>query len=118
MPQVNSYTPKPDAPEATLVVSATKTDVIDLYGTTLLGFITDTNLTGTAITFEVCDTVDGTFVELRGSDNTAVSFTVATAKAYHVNPQHFAAWRFMKLVSGTTQATNPSVFKILADDIA
>ena len=100
--------------EATIAVGQTKSNAIDLYGTSLVGFITDANLTGTALTFEGSDSLTGTYVPIHNNSG-VISRTVATSKYYlESSVDTFKGLRFLKVVSGTLQATNPSVIKIVS----
>lgn len=98
---------------ATIAVGQTKSNAIDLYGTSIVGFITDANLTGTALTFEGSDTLTGTYVVIHNNSG-AISRTVGTSKYYlESSVDTFKGLRFLKVVSGTIQATNPAIIKIV-----
>ena len=96
----------------TIAVGQTVSDAIDLYGTTLVGFNTDANLTGTALTFQSSTTLTGTYVPIHNNSG-AISRTVTTSKNYNeASSDIFNATRFLKIVSGTIQATNPTVITL------
>lgn len=96
----------------TIAVGQTVSDAVDLCGTSLVGFITDANLTGTALTFQGSTTLAGTYVAIHNNSG-AISRTVATSKYYNeASSDTFNATRFLKIVSGTIQATNPTVITL------
>lgn len=78
-------------------------DAVYLEGDTLVGLITDAELDGTAITFEVSNAIDGTYVPLHAPGGTEVSVTVAASRAVYLDPTIFGGWRFVRLVSGSAQ---------------
>lgn len=90
----------------TIATSTTVSAAVSLEGVTILGIITPAALTGTALTFQVSDAVAGTYVQLYDSTGAAVSVTVAASRAFYLDPAIFAAWRFVKFVSGTAEAAN------------
>jgi hypothetical protein len=67
--------------------------------------------TGIAFTFQVSadstNGTDGTFVPLRATPGgAALSFTVAAAGAYQVDPVNFMAWKWVKVVSGSAEGAD------------
>ena len=101
----------------TLEVGETKTPAIELMSQEVALVITDANLTGTALTFEVAEAVDGSFVWLKDTTGADVSVTVTTSKGYALSPSLMYGTPFVKIVSGTTQATNDSVFTIVTRNV-
>lgn len=106
----------------TLAVNATTTDEIDVdEHEVVVGFILDGNLTGTSLSFTAAATDGGTFVAVEDDSSTAVSITVGTSsismlttasKIAAISPlKHF------KIVSGSTQTTNPSVITVLTQRV-
>lgn len=69
----------------------------------LVGFFTPAALTGTAITFFVCDTEDGTYVELQTGGGSALSATVSASKYISVDHTKFVGIGFVKLRSGSAE---------------
>ena len=91
------------------IVIATSTTVsseVDLNGTHLFAIGTPAALTGTAITFQVSDTGGGTFNALYDDSGTQYSVTVAPSRVIYLDPSIFAAFRFLKLVSGSAESAN------------
>jgi hypothetical protein len=93
----------------TIAVSTTVSAAVDLLGFTLVGLILPAAFTGTAITFQVSDSLAGTYVPLRDATGAAVSVTVAQGTAAVLDPTTFAGWRFVKLVSGSAEAADRTV---------
>lgn len=101
----------------TIAVEQTVSDAIDLCGTSLVGFITDANLTGTALTFQGSTTLGGTYVAIHNNSG-AISRTVTTSKYYlEASSDTFAGLRFLKVVSGTIQATNPTIITLVTKPV-
>ncbi len=94
----------PDAP-VTIAISQTKSAAIDMKGMCLVGIKLPAAFTGTALTFEMCDTVDGTYVAVKNTTSgTALSYTVAQGTYAAIDPKDFQGIRFLKIVSGSTEA--------------
>lgn len=101
-----------------IAVGDTESNAIDLSGTSLVGFITDANLTGTAFTFKVSSSLAGTYLPLKNNSG-AISRTVATSSYYNeTSPDNFLAVNYVKIVSGTIQATNRTVITLVTRTIA
>ena len=81
---------------------ATTSGAIDLANNTLIGILFPTSFTGTAVTFTVSDSLGGTYVPLYNASG-AVSYTIAQARFYALNPADFYGVRFLKVVSGSTE---------------
>jgi hypothetical protein len=88
---------------------ATVSSIIDLTGFSSRGLIVGSQFDGTTITFQVSDTLAGTYVALYDITNTQVSMTVAASRAYDL-PGELMVWRFIKIVCGTVQATTGTDF--------
>lgn len=103
-----------DSLNATIAASQTVSDAIDLLGTFLVGLIIPANFDGTQVQFE--GSRDGTnFVPLYNTSGSRLTVTVtaATLTGVSICPQDFAMWRYIKLVSVTTQATTSSVIGLV-----
>jgi len=100
--------------EVVIADGATTSNAIDLLGTSLLAFITDAALDGTAFTFTVSDELDGAYVPLRRmSDGTDLTAVVAVSGQYATNPADFASVRFLKIVSGAAQSGAATTIKLV-----
>lgn len=89
---------------AEIAITETKTDAIALGGLQLVGIAFPT-FTGTAVSFEVCDTVDGTFLPLHSTiSGTVLSYTVASSRYVAIDPVAFLGAKFIKIVSGSSEA--------------
>lgn len=88
---------------AVIALSGTTSGAIDLEGFCLVGILLR-GFTGTAITFTVCDTIDGTYVPLKNAAaGTALSYVVAQNTYAAIDPTAFQGVRFLKIVSGSTE---------------
>ncbi len=108
---------------ATLAVGQTKTDTITVGPREeLVGFDIDGNLTGTTFTFESAASRAGTFRPVEDDASAAVSITVAANTVAMITTAAdvaaLAPLKHFKIVSGSTQATNPSTIKVLTRQIA
>ncbi len=93
---------------ATIANGQQLSDAVDLQGSRLMAVLLPASLTGTALTFEVSH--DGTnFAPLYKTDGDAVSYTVATSRYVLVEYEHFAAFRFVKVKSGSAEGGARSV---------
>jgi len=87
---------------AVIAASGTKSAAIPLNGFVPVGIYFPATFTGTAVTFEACDTEDGTYRPVYNSAG-AVSYTIAQARFYALDPKDFAGINFLKIVSGATE---------------
>src|SRR5215207_2393771 len=87
-----------------IAISTTTSAEVDCADMVLVGFETPGTLTGTAMSFTVAQAAAGTFKALKTSGGTALSFTVAASGYYAVDPVNFWGVRFLKLVSGSSEA--------------
>jgi hypothetical protein len=97
---------------ATIASGGTTSEAIPLLDVAMAGFITPAALTGTAFTFTVCNTADGTFVALYDSEGNPVSVTVTTSRAYGLTGSEadaLAPWPFAKIVSGSAEGGERSI---------
>lgn len=77
---------------------------IDCGGMALCGILLPAAFTGTALTFEVSDAIDGTFVPLKSTTSgSALSYTVAQGTYAAIDPKDFQGVRFLKVKSGTAE---------------
>lgn len=80
---------------------------IDCGGFALCGILLPASFTGTALTFEVSNTIDGTFVALKSTlSGTALSYTVAQGTYAAIDPKDFQGVRFLKIKSGSTEGAD------------
>ena len=98
-----------DTLTATIAISTTTSAAVDLGGASMAGLIMPAAFTGTTISFTVSDTLDGTYVALKNTAGTTISFTVAASTAIGFAPNDFAAWRYIKIVSGSTELAGRAI---------
>ncbi len=112
---------------ATIVVSGTTSGALDLVGTFLVGLIVPDNFDGTQIQFlgsrsGDIDSVGGleSYVPIYNASGTrlTVTATAATLTGIALTPSDFAMWRFIKLVSVTTQTVTPTVIGLVTRPIS
>lgn len=92
--------------DKTVTISDTEatSDAVDLGGNTLVGITIPTGFDGTAITFSVATSIDGTYRSWY-KDGSALSKTVTANIATALDPADFAGVRYLKIVSGTNQSS-------------
>lgn len=93
----------------TIANGASQSGAISLGAYRLGGIIMPAAWTTAAITFLVCDTVDGTFVPLHddvGTEVTIAAAAVAASRAIAIDELagSLAQWEWVRLRSGTTSA--------------
>lgn len=89
---------------ATIANGQTVSGAIALGGLTLCGIILPAAFTGTAISFQMSDAIDGTFVAVKSTTSgTALSYTVAQNTYCAIDPRDFQGIAFLKIVSGTAE---------------
>ena len=96
--------------------STTVSDAFDVQYFQLLGLIFGT-MTGTTMTFQVSDTLAGTYVALNDDAGSAYSITIASDKATGLGDvmAALAPFRFIKLVSGSAEAADRTIKVVLKE---
>lgn len=115
MTAVTEFNPVTAFPTVTIASGAAASGAIDLHGGVLHGFSLPAEFDGTALTFTTSTTIDGTFVAVKDSSGSAISFTVAASGYYGLSDDQKAklkGCRFLKLVSGTNQSTPDTVITL------
>lgn len=93
---------------ATIAQNATLSGAVDLGTMKDMGLIMPGVWTAAHITFQVCDTLGGTYAELVDATGTEVNIAVSAGVAYSLatsTQRLLAPWRFIKIQSGATGAT-------------
>lgn len=100
---------------ATIAASGTtsgaiSTGIINDEGTQLHGLEFPATMTGTTMTFTGSRSSDGTFVAIYDVGGaSAYSVTIGTSRFVPLDPRVFATFPFVKLVSGSTEASERSI---------
>jgi hypothetical protein len=76
---------------------------IQTHGLSLCGIQLPAAFTGTAVTFEACDTVGGTYLPVYNAGG-QVSYTVAASRYIAIDPKDFYGIQFLKIKSGSAEA--------------
>jgi hypothetical protein len=100
----------------TISSSGTVSSAVDVENLSVVGIIMPATFTGTTITFQVSDD-NSTFQALYNANNTAVSMSVTQGRSYGLVPGDFAAWRYIKVVSSSTEGT-ARVIKLMTRELA
>lgn len=103
--------PTPAYPTAHWNIAGTKSAATKISGT-VVGFYTPDTLSGSSFTFEAADAQDGTFLPVKNSGGSAISFTVAASGYYGFTADQIAAFRgveWLKIVSGSSEAAGRKV---------
>lgn len=88
--------------DATIANGATSSEAMDLRGLALVGVQFPATFTGTTVTFTMSDSFAGTYVPVYNSAG-AISYTIAQARYYAIDPKDFHGIRFLKIVSGSAE---------------
>lgn len=83
-----------------------ESSVISCGGFVLCGVKIPAAFTGTALTFEMCDTAGGTYVPVNGIDGTPISYVVAQGNYYAIDPKNFHGINFLKIKSGSSEGAD------------
>ncbi len=87
-----------------ILISQTKSAVMNCGGRALCGIKLPAAFTGTALSFEMSEAADGTFVPVKSTTSgSALSYTVAQGTYCAIDPKDFQGINFLKIVSGTTE---------------
>lgn len=111
MATANQYPDDVVVQTATIASSGTTSGEIDLGGTTLVGIEIPSAITGTSMTFTTASAAGGTFVPIQnGGTGVALSVTIAASKRIPLGGYpEFKGCRFIKLVSGSSEAAARSI---------
>jgi len=106
-PDLERSTFYPEIKTATIAVATSATDsaAVDLDGMHLFAIETPATLTGTSLTFKV-SADNSTFTGLYDDTGTQYSVTVAASRVIYLDPSKFAAFQYLKLISGSTEAAD------------
>lgn len=107
MPSPNAITLQLIDPQTVTILSGQSiSNNLSLYGTTASGLITPAGLTGTAIIFQA--SVDGiNFYPLYDKTGNPINIVVDTsARAYPFFPADFFPWRYIRLESNASEASD------------
>lgn len=88
---------------ATIADGQTESTVISLDGTSLVGISFPSTFDGTNITFKVCDTSDGTYLDYTNTAGTLVTAVAGANKAMGIIPADFAGYNYIKVIAVTPQ---------------
>lgn len=100
-------TPAPVSPVAqrldvTITDGTSISSAISLKGRLPVLLIVPASWTTAAMTFQVCSTIDGTFVDLYNTSGSELSASVASSRAVALNPVDWWGVHFVKFRSGTS----------------
>ena len=93
----------PTTATMTIAAGASTSDALDITNVLHAGFFIPSAFTGTAVSFTVCDTFDGTYMEVKTNANAAIAPTVNVSKAYPFRSE-VMDFNFVKIVSNGTEA--------------
>jgi hypothetical protein len=97
-----------DSVSVTIASGQTESGAVDLHGMNLVGIMMPAAFTGTSVTFK--GSLDGvTYNDLYNTDGTALSVTVAADRFILIVPSDFAAVRYLKLVSGSSEGAERTI---------
>ncbi len=81
-----------------------ESSLIKLNGMALVGITTPAALTGTALTFESCNSAGASCIPVKvTTSGTALSYTVTTSSYYAIDPKDFQGIQYLKIKSGSAE---------------
>jgi glucose dehydrogenase len=98
---------------ATIAASGTTSDAVDCTRNQFVGFYTPASLTGTAITFTASNDNSTYVTVLEVGGAATYSVTAAASRYIPLDPRVFAGAQYVKLVSGSTEASARSITCVL-----
>lgn len=110
MASINNFTDVDIYIPVVIASGATASAAVDIVGLSVCGFSLPAAFTGTAITFQTQIPQTTLWQVLYDSTNTAVGATVAQGRNYSLNPANFAAWRYVKIVSGSAEGADRTIY--------
>ena len=102
----------PDLLTATILISQTDSDEIDIEAHNLFALEMPAAFTGVAITFEAASISGGTFLPVMDGAGAAISLTVAPSQIITLTGSQqaaFGALQFIKLISGSTEVAERAI---------
>jgi hypothetical protein len=95
--------------------STTASPIIPTEGLLVAGFLPGSGWNGTSITFQWSPENGGTFYDVKETDGSAVTYTVAASKLTRVDPSGwaFASTGWIKVISGSTEDTSSEITVLL-----
>lgn len=87
---------------ATIANGQTASAVIPMGGFTLCGIQMPAAFTGTAITFQACNAVGGTYLPMYDSVS-QISYAVGPNRFVAIDPSDFQGVLFLKIISGSSE---------------
>lgn len=101
----------------TIPVNDTTSNAIDLQGTFLVGLIFPSTFDGTQLRFKVSN--DGTtYQDYYNTSGTLITLTCGASRTVGIVPSDFAGFRYLQLVSVTTQTTTSTVIGLVTRPLA
>lgn len=100
-----------DISNATIPISSTTSNAVDLTSDGLVGFLMPSAFTGTTVTF-LGSPDDVSYGALFNSNAQQFSITVAADRYFMLFPADFLGCRYVKFVSGSTEAAE-RVIKVM-----
>ncbi len=106
----------PEEYVATIASGATTSGAVELpAGVSLLGLRMPSAFTGTAITLTESNSLTGTYQAVYDNTGSQLSFVVAASRTVTIDPSLTIGLRFIKLVSGSSEAADRTVKLITRD---
>lgn len=97
----------------TIADGETESDVIDIYGYTIVGFKFGT-LSGTLLTFEADILEDGSSgVQMYDADGNAIEVTITEDAWVAVDPVLFSSVRFIKCITDVAPSGSDNTFELI-----
>lgn len=102
MSSIKDFTNSFRVTSVTIAEGESISSAINLEGTSLLGIFIPSEFTGTVMTFQASDLVDGPFVDVKDTFNSELSIAVTAGTYRKVEPMEFISLQVVKIRSGVS----------------
>lgn len=100
---------------ATIAVSGTTSNAVDLSGCRLVGLFLPSTFDGTTLTITASSTLGGTYVPVQVDHTSAAAYTITSTASQYVplaNIDILAGLQYIKLVAGSSQTSTSTVITL------
>ena len=100
---------------ATITVSGTTSNAVDLAGCTLVGLFIPATFDGSTLTITASTTLGGTYVTVQQDHTSSSAYTITTTASRYVPLDNLAipeGLEFITLVAGSTQTTTDTIITL------
>lgn len=104
----------------TIAATETTSNAVDLRAGTLVALEIPSTFDGTTLTFQAAEVVDGaagTYYAIYDAEGNQLTVTTAASRRVNFSPTDFLGIKYMKLVSGSAQATTSTIINAVIQSV-